>query len=336
MTGQNQAQNNITGTTLQENQTNRFFRTIGKLVVPVQRLRQNPVVLKEMRSQMRGSRAFIIITVYLLLLSTLIGLIYLGFVSAEETSPTASIRQGLGKTVFGAVVGFELMMVNFLSPALTAGAIASERERQTFDLLRTTLLPAKTLVSGKLVSAISFLLILLFISFPLQSLAFLFGGVSIEEVLIALLMLVATAFFFSAIGLFISSFMKSTLASTVISYIVAILVAFGVPVLITIAITFFGIVPQALTNISSFQQTLLELFILTVGYLFVAINPLGTAISTEIMILQEQNPFYITIPLSNGWKFPVVGPWIAYTLIYLLSSMLLVWISIRIVRQTEQ
>jgi ABC-type transport system involved in multi-copper enzyme maturation permease subunit len=335
MTEQNQAQNTTADSTLQEDQPNRFFQVVGKLATPVRQLRQNPMVLKEMRSQMRGNRAFIIITVYLLLLSTLIGLIYLGFVSAEETSPTASIRQGLGKTVFGAVVGFELMMVNFLSPALTAGAIASERERQTFDLLRTTLLPAKTLVSGKLISAISFLLILLFISFPLQSLAFLFGGVSIQEVLIALLMLVATAFFFSGIGIFISSFMKSTLASTVISYIVAILVAFGVPVLITIAITFFGIVPQALTNISNFQQTLLELFILTIGYLFVSVNPLGTAISTEIMILQEQNPFYITIPLSNGWNFPVVGPWIAYTLIYFLSSMLLVWISIRIVRRAE-
>jgi ABC-2 type transport system permease protein len=289
-----------------------------------------------MRSQMRGNRAFIIITIYLAILSLLISLIYLGFISAEETSPTASIRQGLGKAVFAAVVGLELMMVCFLSPALTAGSIASERERQTYDLLRTTLLPAKTFVLGKLTSALAFLVILLFVGFPLQSLAFIFGGISTEEVWIALLMLLATALFFSSIGLFISSFMKSTLASTVISYIVAILVAFGVPILIGIAITFLSILPQAIASLNTYQETLVEIAILTIGYSFIVINPLATAISTEIMILREQNAFYVTIPLSNGWNFPIVGPWIFYILVYCLISIILVSISVRLVRRAEK
>jgi len=311
----------------------RFF---SWLLAPVRSLRNNPVVLKEMRSQMRGERAFIIITVYLVLMSILIGLIYLGFASAEDTSPTTSIRQGLGKTVFGAVVGLELMMVCFLSPALTSGAIAAERERQTYDLLRTTLLPARSLVFGKLVSALSFLLILLFVGFPLQSMAFLFGGVSLEEVLIALLMLVATAFFFSGIGLFISSFMKSTLASTVVSYIVAILLSFGAPVLISIAAIFLSIIPQAMANLTTFQETLVEIVIIVIGYAFVVINPLATALSTELMILEKQNAFFITLPLNNGWNFPILGPWIIYTLLYVLASLILVWISIRFVRRVER
>ncbi len=311
-------------------------RFITWLFKPVRNLRNNPVVLKEMRSQMRGERAFIIITVYLVLMSILIGLIYLGFASAEDTSPTASIRQGLGKTVFGAVVGLELMMVCFLSPALTSGAIAAERERQTYDLLRTTLLPARSLVFGKLVSALSFLLILLFVGFPLQSIAFLFGGVSLEEVLIALLMLVATAFFFSGIGLFISSFMKSTLASTVVSYIVAILLSFGAPVLISIAAVFLSIIPQAMANLTTFQETLVEIAILVIGYAFVVINPLATALSTEIMILEKQNAFFITLPLNNGWNFPILGPWIVYTLLYVLASLVLVSISIRLVHRVER
>jgi len=315
------------------NLVGRFFTWISS---PFRSLRNNPVVLKEMRSQMRGERAFIIITVYLILMSILIGLIYLGFASAEDTSPTASIRQGLGKTVFGAVVGLELMMVCFLSPALTSGAIAAERERQTYDLLRTTLLPARSLVFGKLISALSFLLILLFVGFPLQSIAFLFGGVSVEEVLIALLMLVATAFFFSGIGLFVSSLMKSTLASTVVSYIVAILLSFGAPVLISIAVVFLGIIPQTMANLTTFQQTLVELTILIIGYAFVIVNPLAAALATEVMILEKQNALYTTLPLSNGWNFPIVGPWVFYTLLYVLASLALVWISVRLVRRVER
>jgi hypothetical protein len=120
-------------------------------------------------------------------------------------------------------------------------------------------------------------------------------------------MLLATALFFSSIGLIISSFMKSTLASTVVSYIAAILVAFGVPIFIGIAIAFFGILPQAINYLSSYQQTLVEVVILIIGYGLVAINPLAAAISTEVMILTEQNAFYITIPLSNGSNFPIIG-----------------------------
>jgi ABC-type transport system involved in multi-copper enzyme maturation permease subunit len=299
-------------------------------------VRQNPVVLKEMRSQMRGVRAFVIITVYLVLLSILIGLIYLAFATAEDTSPTTSIRQGVGKAIFGAVVGLELVMVSFLSPALTAGAIAAERERQTYDLLRTTLLPSNSLVFGKLISAVSFLVMLLFVGFPLQSMAFLFGGVSIEEVLIAFFMLLASAVFFSAIGLFVSSFMKSTLASTVISYIVAILVSFGTPVLIAMSAVFLSLAPQIFSNSSTFQETLLEIGILIIGYSFVVVNPLATAIATEVMLVEEQNAFFATIPLSNGWDFPIIGPWIVYIFLCILFSLFLVRLSIVFVRRMEK
>lgn len=315
---------------------NLFTGALDLLLLPYRALRDNPVVLKEMRSQMRGKRAFIIITIYLVILSSIIGLIYVGFISAEETSPTASIRQGLGKAVFGAVVGLELMMVCFLSPALTAGSISAERERQTYDLLRTTLLPAKSLILGKLASALAFLVILLFVGFPLQSLAFIFGGISIEEVFISLLMLLATAFFFSCIGMFISSFMRSILASTVISYIAAILVAFGTPIFIGIAAAFLGISSQAMTSLTTYQETLVEIAILTIGYTFVVINPLATAIATEIMILQEQNAFFVTIPLSNGWNFPIFGPWMLYILLYGLIGTLLLLLSIRLVHRAEK
>ena len=311
-------------------------RLLNFLFLPYIVLRNNPVILKEMRSQMRGNRAFLIITIYLGILSLIISLIYLGFISAEQTSPIASVRQGLGKTVFGAIVGLELLMVCFLSPALTAGSISSERERQTFDLLRTTLLPARSFVLGKLFSALAFLIILLFVGFPLQSLAFIFGGISIDEVVISVLMLIATAFFFSSTGLFISSFVRTTLASTVISYIAAVLVSFGIPILISIIIAFLGIIPQALQTVTNFQEALIEIIILIIGYGFVVLNPLATAISTEIMILQEQNAYYVTIPLSNGWSFPIIGPWVFYILVYSIASLILVLLSVRFVRQTEK
>ena len=41
------------------------------------RLHDNPVALKELRSRMRGGRAFVVLTIYLVLVSALVILIYI-------------------------------------------------------------------------------------------------------------------------------------------------------------------------------------------------------------------------------------------------------------------
>lgn len=284
---------------------------------------------------MRRGKAYIIITVYLLLMSLLVGLVYLGLASSANNVGNSGMVQTVGKVVFGIVVGVEMLMVCFVAPALTAGAISSERERQTYDLLQTTLLPARSLVLGKLTSAIFFLLLLLVVGFPLQSLASLFGGVAIGEVLVAFLLLIVTAFTFSAIGLLISSLMHSTLASTVISYVVAIIVVFGEPTLIGIALSFMSMLSGLMysSNFSAFQVRILETILFSVGYVLVALNPLATIIASEVMLVEKQTLFYTTLPMTNGGNFPVVAPWIAYVLIYGFFSLIFIWISIRLVRR---
>jgi ABC-2 type transport system permease protein len=299
---------------------------------------QNPVTVKELRGRMRRGRVYIIITVYLLMMSVLVGLAYLGFSSTANSVGNSGMVQAVGKTVFGIVVGVEMMMVCFVAPALTAGAISSERERQTFDLLRTTLLPARSLVTGKLVSALFFLLLLLLVGLPLQSLASLFGGVSVEEVLVSFLLLAVTALAFSAIGLLVSSLMRSTLASTVISYVAAIIAVFGEPTLIGIALSFLGMLSSLMysTNLSAFQTQIIEIALFSVGYLLVVINPLATIIASEVMLIEKQALFYTTLPLTNGGNFPILAPWIAYILFYGLLSLILIWLSIRLVRRAEK
>ena len=296
---------------------------------------QNPVTTKELRGRMRKGKAYIIITVYLLLMSLLVGLVYLGLASSANNVGNSGMVQTVGKVVFGIVVGVEMMMVCFVAPALTAGAISSERERQTYDLLQTTLLPARSLVLGKLTSAISFLLLLLVVGFPLQSLASLFGGVAIGEVLVAFLLLIVTAFTFSAIGLLISSLMRSTLASTVISYVAAIIVVFGEPTLIGIALSFMSMLTGLMysSNFTAFQVQILETVLYSVGYVLVAINPLATIIASEVMLVEKQTLFYTTLPMTNGGNFPIVAPWIAYVLFYGFFSLIFIWISIRLVRR---
>lgn len=298
---------------------------------------ENPIVLKELRSRMRGGRAYILITAYLILLGGLVGMIYLGHAAAELSPGSGISSQGLGKTIFGAVVGLELMMIVFIAPALTAGAISSEREHQTYDLLRTTLLSPRSLIVGKLTSALSFLLLLLIAAFPMQSLAYLSGGVSIEELFIAFLLLIVTAIAFSVIGLFISSFTRRTLASTVLSYVIANLLVFGIPIFVYVSIAILSglIFGSGLSNITAVQQTIVETVLIIIGWVFVSFNPIATAIATEIILLEQQSPLYMKIPLSNGTDIFVLSPWIGYVVIFLIISFILLLLSIALVRRVD-
>lgn len=297
----------------------------------IQKLAQNPVMVKELRGRMRGGRAFLIISIYLAMLSCLVGFVYFGYVSSSNSAVGPDIRQTLGKTVFWAVTALELMLVCFIAPALTSGAIASEREHQTFDLLRTTLLPARDLVLGKLLSALSFLFLLLAAAFPIQSMASMFGGVTVEEILVAFLLLLVSTIFFSSLGLFFSSLMKRTLAPTVLAYAGTILMVFGAPMVL---FTSLGIFSNVFSN-SAMNNPVAETILLAIGWLLVATNPLATGVATEIILLQNQSLFYTTIPLNNGLSFPVISPWIGFVLFYLWASLVLFYLSIRMVRKAE-
>jgi ABC-type transport system involved in multi-copper enzyme maturation permease subunit len=299
----------------------------------LQGLTQNPVALKELRGRMRGGRAFILVTVYLVMLSAMLSLVYFLFVTANNSSGGPDARQALGKAVFATVVLMEMILVCFIAPALTAGAISLERERQTYELLRTTLLPARSLVLGKLVSALAFLLLLLFAAFPLQSLASLFGGVAWEEVLISTLMLVVTALTYSAVGLFFSSFIKRTLASTVLAYAGAILIVFGIPLILLI--TFSMLNSFYYGGIGRFGL-FAEVLLYSLGWLVISINPIAAAVASEVMLLEQQQVFYTTLPLTNGNLFPIIAPWISSTLFYLIFSLILIALSIRFVKRVDQ
>lgn len=294
----------------------------------------NPVVIKELRERMRGNRAFLLLTLYLLALSLILGITYLVYRAASVTPGSVEERQVFGKILFGLTAWLELLTVSFVAPALTAGAISSERERQTYDLLRTTLLPARSLVLGKFFSGLSFLLLLLFAAIPLQSLAFLFGGVAPSEVMIGTLMLLVTAFTFSAVGIFISSFLSRTLASTILSYAFTTLTIFGFPVILWAGLTIFGILSSG--SINTTPTLAQQILLIGAGWTIVSLNPLAAAVATEAILLEEQSILFLTVPLASSLNIYLISPWIPFTLLYLAFGVLLLYLSVRLVRRAER
>jgi ABC-2 type transport system permease protein len=187
------------------------------------------VGVKELRGRMRGKRAFVIMTAYLLLVAGFAWMIE----SLTERAYTSGFGGGfsasaeIGRSMFLAIITLLTIVTLILAPASTAGAISLEREKQTLDLLVTTPISSLAIVLGKLLSALTWIFLLLLASIPIVALVFTFGGVGPEDVARAYLVLFVTALCFGSMGLFVSALVKRTQAATIINLVLVIALTAG-------------------------------------------------------------------------------------------------------------
>jgi ABC-2 type transport system permease protein len=183
----------------------------------------NPIVAKEYRSRMRTWRSPLAMMVYIVLIA---GLGYLVFSSMAISSGFGQTAN-YGENLFAALVVFQMILLTFITPALTAGAISGERERQTIDLLFVTRIPPFSIIWGKLLASMSFVVLLLLLSVPIFSLVFLFGGIELDQVVYAFLVTTVTAMTLGLIGIAFSTWLRRSLAATVAAYVGAFVLIVG-------------------------------------------------------------------------------------------------------------
>ena len=188
----------------------------------------NPIVAKEYRSRMRTWRSPLTITIHVLILGA-IGWAVFSVISATVSYGVGSSAGTMGITVFTFLVLFQVGLLAFITPALTAGAISGERERQTIDLLFVTPLRPFSIIWGKLLASMSFVVLLVLLSVPIFSLVFLFGGVELDQVVAAFALTLVTAMTFGFLGVAFSTLFRRTLAATVASYGAAFVLLVGSP-----------------------------------------------------------------------------------------------------------
>lgn len=295
-------------------------------------LHANAVSVKELRGRMRGARSFAIITVFLLLMGSFTVLLYMLQLPRLSTQDTI-VTGELGRLLFLAVVGIELLLIVFIVPALTAGAITGERERKTYDLLQTTLLSAPAFIVGKMESALGYIMLLLLSAIPLQSIAFLFGGVSGTEVLVALVLLTVTALVLGALGMFFSAMTERTMTATVRVYTAAVTLVFGLPLLSYVL--FGGAFQSAIAGIrvsaASAQQ---EAFYIYGDMIVSSLNPVTSAFYTQQMLIDQQQIALMDVQLAADGSFiPVISPWILTSIIYIGLTAVLLILAVRQMRR---
>jgi ABC-2 type transport system permease protein len=183
----------------------------------------NPVLRREMVERVRGGRTFVVLTLYLGLLSVVL----YGTYEVGRSSRDPAEAALLGRGMFEWLLFFMLLLVLFLVPGQAAGAVAGERERQTLVPLQVTLLSPQQILLGKIGAAVAFLLLLVVATVPLLSVSYLIGGVTIGEVFGGVVAVVFVGLVVGCVSATISTFSRRVQGATVLSYAAVLLLVLG-------------------------------------------------------------------------------------------------------------
>lgn len=159
----------------------------------------NPILVREARTRMRGFRPYLILTVFLLLLILSTFGIYQYMVFQARTGMVV-LSSHIGQALFKGLAFTEMLFIVLVAPILTSGAISGERERLTYDMLLATPLKPGQMLAGKLIGALSYLLLLIVASIPVFSTVLIFGGVELRTLIWVVLLLGSAALFLARSG----------------------------------------------------------------------------------------------------------------------------------------
>jgi ABC-2 type transport system permease protein len=264
---------------------------------------KNPILIKEMRSRMRGKRAFLVLTGYVVTLSLIISLIY---IVLHKNAPSTVVNQA-GSVLTPVLIYVQMGLICLIAPTFSASAISSEREQQTFDLLIASLAQPSTILFGKVGAALSYLFLTLFGSLPLIALTYSLGGVALRDIAIAYLIMVVSGVTFCSMSFLWSTMIRRGVLAQLTSLIAVIFLVAAMPAL---ALFFSALA-------GNFNAAPSPAFI-NIMFLLLRTNPFA-AIASQIP--------GIPIP-ANVWLHSV-PLWVTQVIFYLILTALSLFLSLR-------
>ncbi len=194
----------------------------------------NPVFRKDMRVLFRNVKVYVGLFIYLFVLLGITNLILkmINMDNYNGFNPEYII------TAYLVMLGFQMLTLTFIIPAVTSSSISGERERQTLDFLLVTKMSGWDIVTGKLMSSLLLVAIIIVASMPIYAIIFYYGGVSILGFILNTVFLLIYSCFVGSIAVFFSTVVKKTAAATAVSnlFIIGITLGTGIATAIIAAI----------------------------------------------------------------------------------------------------
>lgn len=282
----------------------------------------NPVIDKEYRLRMRTSRTMWTLLSYLVAMGLFAAVVFSIIGVEMRGSVYASSSAGITFIVMSFA---QLCLIAFMSPGLTAGVISGEREKQTLNLLLTTQQSSFTIIVSKLISSISFMLLIVFSTLPLYGIVFLYGGIAPSQLLSVFAFYIFNMLVFGSFGVLFSTLFKRTMLAVIVTYGVVLFMFVGTGVIFLILLLSYENYAQTSQSVIDYSWILHIL----------AINP-GVALYSVL----DQN-FIHTVQLgirgvSGQNFFNYVPLWLEFMIFYTIVLVLALYGAIRKLRPVKR
>jgi ABC-type transport system involved in multi-copper enzyme maturation permease subunit len=174
----------------------------------------NATATRDMRIQLRGSRAAVLFTTYLVVMSFVLLMVYANSLGDGGRYSLATAQNNL-QTFYYSTLGSLAVVITLVAPSMGAFAIVSEKQRRSLDLVFSAPTEPKYYLVGKLISSYRYVWLLLVLSLPFCAVSVTLGGTTWMQLFITFLL-------YSFYGLVCVSFglLMSTLCSKVLPAII--------------------------------------------------------------------------------------------------------------------
>lgn len=215
-----------------------------------------PIFGKELRVSSRRRRNYVLRSVYVILLTSLVALVWLSQLlqGGSSTAVQVSRMSEIGRSVVMIVAWFQFNAAQLLALLLLSDAISDEIRRGTLSVLMTTPITSFQIVMGKLCSKLLQVVLLLAISFPLLALLRIYGGVPWGFVVAALCITLTAVIFVASLSLLLSARKREPYTVIVTGIILLGLAYAGVPLLLLLQRLSSGFLSSAALLVNPFMM----------------------------------------------------------------------------------
>ncbi len=161
----------------------------------------NPILVRVVAGASRRPRHLWLRVGYLGFLGAVVVIMLI--VAMRDQTGLNELAKGASQT-FKLASYTQLVLMCFLAPIFTAGAITQERDAQTYNILLSTPLSNAQIVLGSLMSRLFFVVALLIAGLPIFCLTMVYGGVTTSQIIESFALAGSTAMITGALAILVS------------------------------------------------------------------------------------------------------------------------------------
>lgn len=262
--------------------TTALTSTFSNLFDPVRLF--GPIFDKELRVSSRRKINYFLRFAYILLLSIFILSVWystLGIRSSGSAVYQISRLSSAGRQIITTIVWFQFIAAQLIAIVMLSSSVSDEIHTGTLSVLMTTPISSFQIVTGKLLSKLLQLMLLLAISLPLLAIVRVFGGVTWNYVVSSICITLTAVMLASAVSLLLSMIYRH-------SYTVILMTILGYLLVFGALAGLFNML--AVKGIFIFDQNVTQ-------SILALINPFVAFAATNAILLQSGVPKFFSWPV---------------------------------------